>query len=152
MIIYLWTVKYIGVHLWDLYTTEVDSAVLLISICTIVYMPLMALAKLSLLCFYRKLSSDKWFKRAIYSTMAFVICYSIALTCALIVVSTPIMRNWEIRVAYGANKRTIYLLTASLSAATDLILVILPMPVVARLECSGVQKLGLIAMFSVGSM
>lgn len=168
----LWAVKYIGVHMWNLYVFEVNLAVLvrfpsdtisspvllismqLISVCSILYIPLMALAKFSLLLFYRKLSLERWYKYAVYAAMAFIISYSIALAFALIFACTPLEKNWDITITTGTciNKGQLYLSTAGLNAGTDVILLILPIPMIIKLHVPVVQKVGLILMFGIGSL
>ncbi|CAK3852960.1 integral membrane [Lecanosticta acicola] len=154
MVVYLWAEKTIGVHMWDLCIQQANSSILLISVCSILYIPLMALAKFSLLLFYRKLSMDRWFKYSVYGVMAFVISYSIALAFSLIFACTPLERNWDITITAGScvNKGRIYLATAGLNAATDVILLILPTPMIWQLSVPLVQKIGLACIFGIGSL
>ncbi|KAI5367842.1 hypothetical protein Slin15195_G029750 [Septoria linicola] len=154
MVIYLWAVRFISVHLWDLYIPEANLAILLISICSVIYIPLMALAKFSLLLFYRRLSPEAWFKWMLWTTVIFVIGYSAALFFALIFACTPLQVNWDITITSGtcANKGGMYLATAGLNAATDVLLLVIPIPMVLKLHVPLSQKIGLVAMFSVGSL
>lgn len=126
----------------------------LISVCSILYIPLMALAKFSLLLFYRKLSIERWFQYAVYAIMGFIISYSTALALALIFACTPLERNWDITITVGSciNKGSLYLATAGLNAGTDVILLVLPIPMILRLHVPAIQKIGLILMFGIGSL
>ena len=154
MVVYLWAMNKISVHLWELYLPDANLAVLLISVCSVLYIPLMALAKFSLLLFYRRLSPERWFKWMLWTTMIFVIGYSAALFFALIFACTPLQRNWDITITSGscANKGGMYLATAGLNAATDVLLLVIPLPMVLQLHVPLSQKIGLVAMFSVGSL
>ncbi|KAK4504900.1 hypothetical protein PRZ48_002863 [Zasmidium cellare] len=122
--------------------------------CSILYIPLMALAKLSLLLFYRKLSVERWFKLAVYAVMGFIASYSIALAFALIFACTPLEKNWDITITTGScvNKGQLYLATAGLNAGTDVILLVLPIPMIIKLHVPIIQKIGLILMFGIGSL
>lgn len=113
-----------------------------------------ALAKFSLLLFYRRLSMDTWFRTAVYGTMVFVIGYSIALFFGLLFACTPLEMNWDITITDGhcANKGKMYLSTAGLNAATDVILLVMPIPMVLKLQVPVRQKIGLLAMFTIGSL
>ncbi|KXT08850.1 hypothetical protein AC579_1482, partial [Pseudocercospora musae] len=154
MVVYLWSVPSIGIHMFEAYLPVVNNAVLLISVCSILYIPLMALAKFSLLVFYRRLSMDTWFRWAVYGTMVFVIGYSIALFFGLLFACTPLQMNWDITITDGhcANKGVMYLSTAGLNAATDVILLVMPIPMVSKLQVPARQKIGLLAMFAIGSL
>ena len=50
------------------------------------------------------------------------------------------------------NKGAVYISTASLNAITDMALLIMPIPVIWKLQLPKLQKIGLIAMFGVGSL
>ena len=114
----------------------------------------MALAKFSLLLFYRKISVDRWFRYSVYGIMAFIISYSIALVLSLIFACTPLEKNWDITVTTGhcVNKGKIYLATAGLNAGTDVILLVLPLPMIWQLSVPLVQKIGLACIFGIGSL
>ncbi|KAF2168178.1 hypothetical protein M409DRAFT_21622 [Zasmidium cellare ATCC 36951] len=131
MVVWLWAVEYIGVHMWNLTTGHVNLAVLLIS-----------------------LSVERWFKYAVYAVMAFIISYSIALGLALVFACTPLDKNWDITITVGScvNKGQLYLATAGLNAATDVILLVLPIPMIIKLHVPIIQKVGLILMFGIGSL
>ena len=61
-------------------------------------------------------------------------------------------RDITITTGHCVNKGALYLATAGLNAATDVTLLVLPIPMIAKLHVPLVQKLGLVAMFSIGSL
>ena len=65
----------------------------MISITSIVYIPLMAFAKYSLLIFYYNLSKLVWFRRACWVLGALITGYSVAMALALIFACNPLARN-----------------------------------------------------------
>lgn len=62
--------------------------------------------------------------------------------------------NWDARITSGTciNRAAIYTATAAVNIATDLALLTLPIPMIVDLRMPKVQKVGLIAIFVVGSL
>lgn len=86
--------------------------------------------------------------------MAFTVGYSVAFILAIILACNPIEKNWDITITEGhcVNKGALYLGHTSINAATDLITLLLPIPVVIQLKLPSLQKLGVVLMFVVGSL
>ena len=126
----------------------------LISVASIIYCPFLASAKLSLLFFYLRLSHLRWFKSCVYASMFLVVGYNIALVFPLIFACTPFRRNWDVTITEGSciDRTPLYMATAVLNMATDILLLVLPVPMVVRLQMPRAQKLGLICIFGVGSL
>jgi hypothetical protein len=125
----------------------------LITVASILYCPFLACAKFSLLLFYLKLSHLRWFRLCVYANMFLVVSYNIALVFPLIFACTPLRRNWDVMVTEGSciNRTPLYMATAVLNMVTDILLLVLPIPMVVNLQMPRVQKLGLICIFGVGS-
>ncbi|USW58983.1 hypothetical protein Slin15195_G123020 [Septoria linicola] len=144
----------IGTHIWDISVEDLKSLVRVTAVNSVVYLAVMALAKFSILFFYLRLSREKWFTRAIYATMGLVASFSVALMLALIFACKPFKRVWDptITEGYCLNRGKMYLATAGLNAATDVIMLLLPMPMLRKLQVPRIQKIGLVAIFSIGSL
>ncbi|EOD43467.1 integral membrane protein [Neofusicoccum parvum] len=85
--------------------------------------------------------------------MFVVVAYTLGIMFSLIFPCKPIASNWDITISGECiNKTGIYIATAIINIATDLALLILPIPILARLQIPGLEKAALIAMFGVGSM
>lgn len=125
----------------------------LISICSILYCPFLAAAKFSLLFFYLRLSLLRWFRIAVYANMFLVVGYNIALIFPLIFTCSPVIKNFDVFVQGGSclNRTPLYMATAVLNMITDIILLVLPIPMIIKLQMPKVQKAGLICIFGVGS-
>ncbi|KAL1625201.1 hypothetical protein SLS56_007396 [Neofusicoccum ribis] len=120
---------------------------------SVLYAPTQGFAKLSLLLFYRRLAPFQWFQVAIYIVMFVVVAYTLGIMFSLIFPCKPIASNWDTTISGECiNKTGIYIATAVINIATDLALLILPIPILARLQIPGLEKAALIAMFGVGSM
>ncbi|CAN9310184.1 unnamed protein product [Alternaria sp. RS040] len=134
--------------------SAVNSTMNLISVASIIYCPFLASAKLSLLFFYLRLSHIQWFRLCVYASMFLVVGYNIALVFPLIFACTPFRRNWDVTITEGSciDRTPLYMATAVLNMATDILLLILPIPMVVKLQMPRVQKAGLICIFGVGSL
>jgi hypothetical protein len=126
----------------------------LISVASILYCPFLASAKLSLLFFYLRLSHIQWFRLCVYASMFLVVGYNIALVFPLIFACTPFKRNWDVTITEGSciDRTPLYMATAVLNMATDILLLVLPIPMVVKLQMPRAQKAGLICIFGVGSL
>ncbi|EME80791.1 uncharacterized protein MYCFIDRAFT_110181, partial [Pseudocercospora fijiensis CIRAD86] len=153
-IVYLMAVNIIGAHIWDISLLDFNKIVRITAIDSVVYLIVMALAKFSILLFYLKLSREKWFTYSIYGVMALVVGFSSSLALALIFACTPLKKVWDVMVTGGhcINRGQIYLATAGLNAASDILMLFLPMPMLIKLQVPKLQKIGLIFIFSIGSL
>ena len=162
----------LGVHIWELTGHRVNSTMnvssihqpqrnslsspmpQLISVASILYCPFLASAKLSLLFFYLRLSHIQWFRLCVYASMFLVVGYNIALVFPLIFACTPFKRNWDVTITEGSciDRTPLYMATAVLNMATDILLLVLPIPMVVKLQMPRAQKAGLICIFGVGSL
>ncbi|KAF1928847.1 uncharacterized protein M421DRAFT_420080 [Didymella exigua CBS 183.55] len=143
----------LGIHIWEIPAHSINSTFNLVSVCSILYCPFLAAAKFSLLFFYLRLSHLRWFRIAVYTSMFLVVGYNIALVFPLIFTCTPVMKNFDIFITDGSclNRTPLYMATAVLNMATDIMLLLLPIPMIIKLQMSRVQKAGLICIFGVGS-
>ncbi|KAG9186348.1 hypothetical protein G6011_02904 [Alternaria panax] len=144
----------LGVHIWELTGHRVNSTMNLISVASIIYCPFLASANLSLLLFYLRLSHIHWFRLCVYASMFLVVGYNIALVFPLIFACTPFRRNWDVTITEGSciDRTPLYMATAVLNMATDILLLVLPVPMVVKLQMPRAQKAGLICIFGVGSL
>ncbi|KAL1640701.1 hypothetical protein SLS58_006715 [Diplodia intermedia] len=149
----MWKNEIQGVHAWEIPLERYNLYNLLIMCASVIYAPTQGFAKLSLLLFYRRLAPFAWFRAAIYAVMFVVISYTLGIMFSLIFPCKPIASNWDITVEGTCiNKTGIYIATAVINIATDIALLLLPVPVLARLQIPRLEKAALIAMFGVGSM
>jgi hypothetical protein len=126
----------------------------LVSVASIIYCPFLASEKLSLLFFYLRLSCLRWFRLCVYASMFLVVGYNIALVFPLMFACTPIKRNWDITITEGSciDRTLLYMASAVLNILNDLLLLVLPIPMVVKLQMPRAQKAGLICILGVGSL
>ncbi|KAF2123687.1 hypothetical protein P153DRAFT_303557 [Dothidotthia symphoricarpi CBS 119687] len=153
IIIYQYGNGTLGVHIWELTGYEVNTSINLVSVTGILYCPFSACAKLSLLFFYLKLSHLRWFRLCVYGSMFVVVGYNIAIVFPLVFSCTPFMKGYDITITEGycLDRTPLYMATAVLNMITDILILVLPIPMIVRLQMPKVQKAGLICIFGVGS-
>lgn len=133
-------------------TTSCDT-IQLILLAPVVYAACTGFAKLSLLILYRRLSPQKWFIWAADVSIFVVAGYSIGIFFSLIFACSPVSKSWDTMMTTGSciNRPALYVTTAALGVATDVVLIVLPIRIVVGLQMRLLQKAGLIFMFAIGS-
>lgn len=117
------------------------------------YVVCLALAKASLLAFYFRMSQLRWLRITSVTLGLVIVAYSLALIFALVFACTPIRAAWDVTItnAHCINRPAVYVVLAVLNIATDVILLILPIPLVWKLQMPIVQKIGVVIVFIIGS-
>ncbi|CEJ94464.1 hypothetical protein VHEMI09991 [[Torrubiella] hemipterigena] len=110
--------------------------------------------KLSLLTIYLQLSPQKWFRVTTWISIVIVILYTTIITAIMFFHCSPIRKAFDFKLAEGScmDAGVLYMATAVSNIITDVILFILPTPMVWRLEMSKAQRIGAIVIFGIGSM
>ncbi len=121
---------------------------------SVIYVPAQGFAKTSILLMFRRISPQKGLRMAIYTVLAVVIGYSIALILVLIFACNPIERAWDGTITEGfcINRNAVYVATAVVNIVTDLAIIAIPIPMVINLKMPLQQKIGLAFMFAIGSL
>ncbi|PYH31024.1 uncharacterized protein BO87DRAFT_365970 [Aspergillus neoniger CBS 115656] len=141
-----------GVHFWNVTPAVYDVYVKVVLAAAIIYVPALALAKISLVILYYRILCQKRYQQWILYGIAFVVSsYSFALVLAFIFGCHPIQKGWDISVTGTCvNQYALYVATAVLNIISDIALILVPIPTVLGLNMPGIQKLGLLLMFMVG--
>jgi hypothetical protein len=100
------------------------------------------------------MSKLRWLRVVSIFIAVIILGYSISTIFALIFPCRPVNKSWDVTVTGGSciNRGAVYIVQAVTNIVTDLILLILPIPIVWRLQMPVVQKLGLLLIFVVGSL
>ena len=126
------------------------------------YAPAVAMVKFSILLFYAriftehtaKMPAQVWFRRALYGMGAITFLWWI--TCQFIVIfeCAPIHYFWDRKPVTGhcLNVQLFFQGQAIPNIITDLMLLILPMPLIWRLQLPMGQKAALSGVFLLGSL
>ncbi|KAI1069437.1 hypothetical protein LB507_008862 [Fusarium sp. FIESC RH6] len=142
-----------GAHAWEIPISTFNIYLRDVYISAVIYVPCGSLAKVALLIFYLRLSPQRWFKIAVYASMVFIIGYTIGLFFALLLACAPMEKNWNVLVeGTCVNLPALYFATAAVNIASDILLFFLPLPMVCQLQLPFKQKIGLMGIFTIGSL
>lgn len=110
-------------------------------------------SKLALLVFYLRISPQRLFRLSVYTAMCFISCYTIGLIFPTLFGCRPIERSFNalIKEANCINAGALYIAMAVFNVVSDVILFILPIPMVFGLQMPLRQRLGLFFVFGIGS-
>ena len=117
------------------------------------YKMTIALTKLSICCLYRRIfvRAGRAFKIALYFVMALIGLYYLGAVLATIFQCTPVQRSWNKTVPGTCmNIATFFYVNAGFNIATDVAIMILPIPVIHALQLPKRQRLLLCLAFAVG--
>ncbi|KUI72444.1 hypothetical protein VM1G_07440 [Cytospora mali] len=127
---------------------------------TLLSTPALALTKCSIVCFYRRLFPGPRFNIASWATIVLVALWGLAMFLANLLTCRPISGNWgaftaapaeAMKGAICVNPVPRYWTSGVLDVFTDVVIFILPQPLVWRLQMSTSKKVGVSAIFSVGA-
>ncbi|KAF9877491.1 hypothetical protein CkaCkLH20_05191 [Colletotrichum karsti] len=141
-------------HSWEIPLTRFESY----SAITFVAGPLFVLcngfSKLSLLSLYLQLSPQKKYRAAVWLAILFVSVTTGGVAFVMIIRCTPIRKGFDVRIDGGSciDADTLYMTNSVANIITDVMLFVLPMPMICSLRMGMGQKVGAMAMFAVGSM
>ncbi|KAK1704547.1 integral membrane protein [Colletotrichum lupini] len=143
-----------GVHGWEISIEKYNIYMMDVFLAAAIYTLCGSFAKVSLLIFDFRLSPQRWFKRAVWISLAIIAGYSTGIFFALVFACDPIAMSWDVTITEGAciNRPSLYIATAAANIISDLILFALPIPIVVKLQIPRRQKVGLFFIFAVGSL
>ncbi|KAH7041603.1 uncharacterized protein B0I36DRAFT_205490, partial [Microdochium trichocladiopsis] len=142
-----------GVHAWEIPIQKYSQFSLLVMISSAVYAPGTCFAKLSLLCFYYRLTAIRWFRLSTLFMVFFVVGGYLGIFFSLIFGCNPVQKTWDVTVQGTCiNTAALYIATAVLGVVSDLLLLAMPIPIVLGLQLRTFQKAGIILLFVIGSM
>ncbi|KAH7038389.1 uncharacterized protein B0I36DRAFT_219936, partial [Microdochium trichocladiopsis] len=111
------------------------------------------LAKLSLLAFYLQLSPERWFRVAVWTCIACVSTLTFVITTLLFYHCTPARASWDVlTTGTCVDTGILYMATAVQNIVTDIVIFLLPIPMVLGLQMGRRQKIGALVIFGIGSI
>ncbi|KAI9150599.1 Efflux pump DEP3 [Paramyrothecium foliicola] len=141
-------------HSWEMPLDDFERYALLAYVSAPIYMMCNGFVKLSLLTFYLHLSPQKWFRVAVWISIGIVAVYTIIITFMLFFNCVPPRRAFDFSIKEGKciDAAILYMATAVSNIITDVMLFVLPLPMVYRLHMPKAQKVGAVLVFGVGSV
>ncbi|KAK1139989.1 hypothetical protein N8T08_010985 [Aspergillus melleus] len=117
----------------------------------ILYNSSLNLTKISMILLYRRLFPTHRYQIILHIALACVVVTGLWMVFSAVFFCIPVHAFWDPRAPQNClPKSVVWCLNASIQIASDLIIVILPMPVLAQLRLPKRQKVALIVVFALG--
>lgn len=118
------------------------------------YLTSVALPKLSILCLFLRVFTSRGARLMCYVLIAFVAATWAAYIVATSLQCTPLAYQWDKTIAGGRcfDIEIWYKTTSIPNIATDVVILVLPIPTVLRLKVTILRKLALLLVFLAGSV
>lgn len=149
-------VMYIGVHVWQLPNTLYDPTVgnTINYMVVILYNPELALVKSSVLFFLLRLGGHHlYLRRSIQILNWSNIALLVAVLFASIFTCVPIQKYWDRTIEGRCNNEALqYIITSSITVATDILVLIMPIKIVFGLQMAKRLKVILVSLLCAGVM
>ena len=121
---------------------------------SVYYFATVAIPKLAILALYLRLFTPRPYRRVVYALFAIVIITGIVTPITALNLCHPFAYNWDRTIPGGhcVNENAFYRWGSMPNIVTDIVMLILPMPIVWRLHISTRLKVGLTIAFATGSL
>ncbi|KAL8931551.1 MAG: hypothetical protein Q9216_007162, partial [Gyalolechia sp. 2 TL-2023] len=107
----------------------------------------------AILLFYLRLNPDRGFRTAVYVSLFLTTSYVVALSLAILFACDPVAKFWDPFLEGTCIETTkLYLANAILNVLFDFVVLLVPVPMLRKLQVSTRQKLVIGALFSLGSV
>ncbi|KAF6839503.1 hypothetical protein CMUS01_04261 [Colletotrichum musicola] len=144
----------LGHHTWEMSIETYQKQALISYIVAAVFICANGATKASLFFAYLKISPLPWYRRFIIAGIVMVSTYTIVIASMLLFGCQPIRANWDPYVAADSrlNSAMLYMAIATSNILSDVVLFLIPIPMILRLQMRPVVKVGAMVMFGVGTL
>ena len=119
----------------------------------IIACPAVALPKVAILVFYLRVNPTQPFRYSVFAVLFITIGYMIALCLALFFQCQPIAKSWNpLLKGQCLNQEDLFLWNSILNVFADFLVLILPIPMLRKLQVGMRQKWIIALLFGVGSL
>ncbi|KAH8907340.1 hypothetical protein BR93DRAFT_951515 [Coniochaeta sp. PMI_546] len=144
-----------GADIWTIDENTLTYALKLFFIAESMYLAIITLTKISIVLFYLRIFPSPGFRVACYIVMIWVSISGMVFLVIQICQCIPISYSWEgWKGNYGPHTcveiNTLAFTAAGFSIAQDVAILLLPLPLLARLQISRRSKIEVMVMFSLG--
>ncbi|KAF3042926.1 hypothetical protein E8E12_007130 [Didymella heteroderae] len=145
-----------GLHYWNVPATNAVGLLKLFYVCQMLYVAVQIFSKVAILSLYSRLFPDfiKWFRWSVRGMIAFMFLHGLVFFLLVVFQCLPINSIWDKTITDAKClpvSAVIGFTGAGLSIVEDFIILLLPLPVVWKLQMSTKKKIGVILLISVGS-
>ncbi|KAH0026854.1 hypothetical protein KCU78_g4211, partial [Aureobasidium melanogenum] len=144
-----------GKHIYDLPVSYIYPNLLRgWVVCAVMYSITMLFAKLSILMLYRRLFPIVNFAWSWWFVTAFTVAYSVGGIFSSLFQCRPMASAWTLDIApeYCISTQKFYTANAALNVVSDIMILLLPAPIVWGLQTDTRKKIILTGLFSMGSI
>ncbi|PYH89848.1 hypothetical protein BO71DRAFT_487608 [Aspergillus ellipticus CBS 707.79] len=135
----------------ELQPNELEKQLKALYITIPLYNLCLTLTKLSLIFLYRRLFPPKGYQVLLMVALAVVLVTGMWMVFSAILFCIPVRAFWDTSIPHTClSQSVVWGLNAALQITTDLALVIIPLPILARLRLPKRQKAALIFIFALG--
>lgn len=118
----------------------------------ILYVPATALPKIAILISYLRIFPDKGFRVAVYTIMFITLGYMVAICLVLFFHCNPVAKNWNPLLPGHCILLAPYFWNGVLNIITDLMVLLVPVPVLVRWKVPTRRKLIAGGVFATGTL
>lgn len=120
----------------------------------LVYHPILALTKISILVFYYRLSVSGTFRQVVMALIVINVALTVSIFFADFFQCTPINYIWDKSIEGGKciDTESFFISSAALNIVSDITILLLPIPMVWKLKINTKKKVALISLFSLGGL
>lgn len=113
------------------------------------------LAKLAVLKFYTRIFSSgapPWFVWGVRFNAVYIVCWTISVVLETFLMCRPLAFNWDSTIEGGVcgDRNAIYVSAGATNMASDIMLLLLPIPCIWKLQMPVAQRLSLTFVFGLG--
>ncbi|KAL8966517.1 MAG: hypothetical protein Q9197_005932, partial [Variospora fuerteventurae] len=143
-----------GVHIWDITRDQWSVTLQWGAASVVIYVPAVGLAKVAILLFYLRLNPDRHFRMTVYITLALTVSYVVVLSLTILLQCSPVPAFWDPSITGRkcVQGTKLYLANAILNVIFDFMVLLVPVPMLLKLQVPTRQKLVIGALFSLGSI
>ncbi len=119
-------------------------------ICVLWYALSLAFTQISVLLLYMRVLATNWMRRVCYLAMATVLAYNIWVVISIFTACIPLQAFWDFEVQGRCYPLWVWTTNTALHIATDLMIFLLPFPVLRHLRMAPRQKMLVTGIFAMG--
>jgi hypothetical protein len=119
----------------------------------LIYIIVQVLTKVSILLFYLRVFPQRWMRITVWTFVIWLLVHGIGFFLAVAFECTPVALIWNKNLEGTCiNQNAIVMAGAVFSIVEDLVIFILPMPLVTELNIGRGRRIILVVMFGLGSL
>ncbi|KAH9203331.1 hypothetical protein DL95DRAFT_321614, partial [Leptodontidium sp. 2 PMI_412] len=135
----------LGIHVWDVPFAVFNINYMRVgSIASLFYGFSTMFTKLSMLLFFLRITPSPLFRRTVYVAIVIVVIYSVVGSLEFTYACRPLEKIWDFTITHGSciSLDVVPVFNAASNSATNLAILLLPIPMLKNLQLPFRQKLG----------